>query len=353
MIQVASVDIPQADRLPNFRRFALAIRDGVHHPATLQEYLGVDARHFRYYRQAAELLGLVERRDEPDLHLTTLGEGLLASAESSLDERAVFRQAIASAEGLAPFASFFAGEALTIAELGQRIEAVCGLAPSTARRRARTLARWRRYIEGAPSVGPGQLQITPLGLQLERIVAHHNAVAKQRVLDWLHQVSPERFEHICAALLDAMGYEQVAVVGGSGDGGVDVRAFHSDRWDHRIEVAVQAKRWSRTLGRRVVDEMVGVIARARLGQAILMTTSSFSKAGREAAASEARLRLVDGAQLVELMAAHGVVVGLGRHGEVVELALPRLPTRWLPARARGRGRGDEGDQTCLFVEAPG
>ena len=350
VIQVASVDIPQADRLPNFRRFALAIRDGIRHVATLQEYLGVDARHFNYYRQAAELLGLVERR-AGDLHLTTLGEGLLASAEGSLDERAVFRQAIASADGLEPFASFFAGEDLSVNELGKRIEGLCDLAPSTAKRRARTLWRWRRYVDGEPALGPGQLHIIPLGHTLERIVAHHNAVAKQRVLDWLHQVPPDRFEHICAALLDAMGYEQVQVVGGSGDGGVDVRAVHSDRWGHEIEVAVQAKRWGRTIGRRTVDEMVGVIARARLGQAILMTTASFSKAGREAAASEARLRLVDGAQLVELMAAHGVVVGLGRHGEVIELALPRMPTRWLPAKRRGR-RASEGDQTCLFVEAP-
>jgi restriction endonuclease Mrr len=313
-----SIDIPQADRLTHLRRLALAIRDGVRHTGTLQEYLEVDARHFNYYRQGAELLGLVERR-EHELELASLGDRLLATPEGSLDERAVFRQAIAAAEPLAPFASFFAGESMTVAELADRIRELSGLAPSTALRRARTLARWRCYLIGPEQPRAGELAIPELGEQLERIVAHHNAVAKQRTLDWLLRATPARFEEVCAELLAAMGHDEVRVVGGSGDGGVDVLAVHRDRWGHRIEVAAQAKRWSRSLGRRVVDEMIGVLARGRLGQAILITTSDFSKAAREAGAAEPRLRLVDGVQLVELMAAHDVLVGFGRHGELVAL----------------------------------
>ncbi|PRP92450.1 Mrr restriction system protein [Enhygromyxa salina] len=313
-----TIDIPQADRLAHLRRLALAIRDGVSHPATLQEYLGVDARHFNYYRHGAELLALAER-DEQGLRITSLGERLLATAEGSLDERAVFRQAIAAAPPLAPFASLFAGESLTSAELARRIEALTGLSSSTARRRARTLLRWRRYLIGPEQPAAGALAIPKLGEQLERMVAHHNAVAKQRTLDWLHRATPARFEGICAELLAAMGYGQVRVVGGSGDGGVDVLAVHRDRWGHELAVAAQAKRWARSLGRRVVDEMIGVLVRGRLGQAILITTSDFSKAAREAGAAEPRLRLVNGAQLVELMAAHDVIVGFGRHGELVDL----------------------------------
>ena len=318
--RLATADIPQADRLAQFRHLALAIRDGVRHPATLQEYLRVDARHFNYYRQGAQLLALIERReDADDLQLTALGECLLGTAEGSLDERAVLRQAIDAADALSPFASFFAGEELSLEQLAKRIQGLCTLAPTTATRRAQTLWRWRRYLEGPATLGPEQLEIAPLGQQLERMVAHHNAVAKQRVLDWLHQVSPGQFEQICGELLLAMGYEGVEVVGGSGDGGVDVRARHCDRWGHEIEVVAQAKRWARSIGRRTVDEMIGVVVRGGFGQAILMTTSDFSKAGREAASHDARLRIVDGAQLVELMAAHSVIVGFGRHGEVLRL----------------------------------
>jgi hypothetical protein len=301
----------------------LAIRDGVSHPATLQEYLGVDARHFNYYRQGAELLALVEPRERA-LQLTSLGDRLLATGEGSLDERAVFRQAIAQAQPLAAFAPFFAGERMSVTQLAGRIRSLSGLARSTAHRRAQTLDRWRRYLIGPEQPAPGELAIPELGEQLERIVAHHNAVAKQRTLDWLSNVMPAHFEAIGAQLLEAMGYLAVRVVGGSGDGGVDVLAEHCDRWGHRTSVAAQAKRWSRSLGRRVVDEMIGVIVRGaqspigRLGQAILITTS---KAAREAAATESRLRLVDGAQLVELMAEHGVIVGFGRHGELIVLVV--------------------------------
>lgn len=313
-----TADIPQADRLAHLRRLALAIRDGVSHPATLQEYLSVDERHFNYYRQGAELLALVEQREER-LSLTSLGDRLLATGEGSLDERAVFRHAIAQARPLAPFAPFFAGERMTVTQLAGRIRTLSGLARSTARRRAQTLDRWRRYLIGPELPGPGELSIPELGEQLERIVAHHNAVAKQRTLDWLAGASPAQFESICAELLEAMGYADVRVSGGTGDGGVDVLASHCDRWGHRTRVAVQAKRWARSIGRRTVDEMIGVLVRGRLGQAILMTTSDFSKAAREAAAAEPRLRLVDGAQLVELMAEHSVIVGFGRHGELVDL----------------------------------
>ncbi|PRQ09218.1 restriction endonuclease [Enhygromyxa salina] len=313
-----SIDIPQADRLSHLRRLALAIRDGVSHPATLQEYLGVDARHFNYYRHGAELLALAERREQ-GLRVTTLGERLLETAEGSLDERSVFRQAIAAAAPLAPFAGYFAGESVTSVQLARRIQSLTKLSSSTAQRRARTLARWRDYLVGPEHAPTTELSIPKLGEQLERMVAHHNAVAKQRTLDWLHRATPARFEGICAELLCAMGYDQVRVVGGSGDGGVDVLAVHRDRWGHQLAVAAQAKRWSRSLGRRVVDEMIGVLVRGRLGQAILITTSDFSKAAREAGAAEPRLRLVNGAQLVELMAAHDVIVGFGRHGELVDL----------------------------------
>ncbi|NVB42237.1 restriction endonuclease [Pseudenhygromyxa sp. WMMC2535] len=297
---------------------AVAIRDGISHPDTMQEFLGVDPRHFNYYRQASEILGLVEEGDSRALVLTGLGDRLLATGEGSLEERAVFREAISGATSLRPFRSFFEGEVVGVQQLAGRLQSLTGMAQSTAERRARTLVQWRRYVEfeggDESEAGP---RLPDLGDQLERIVAHHNAVAKQRMLDWLATLNPSRFESLAADLLIAMGYVGVEIVGGSGDGGVDIVADQIDRWGHRVSVAVQAKRWTRVLGRRVIDEMLGVLVRQRIGHCILITVSSFSVAAREAAAADPRLRLVDGAQLVELMAANGVVVRLGRHGEIV------------------------------------
>src|SRR5262249_36561410 len=122
-----TADIPQADRLAHLRRLSLAIRDGVSHPATLQEHLHADERHFTYSRQGAELLALVELREQR-LSLTSLGDRLLATGEGSLDERMVFRDAIAHARPLAPFAPFFAGERMTVGQLAGRIRSLSGLA---------------------------------------------------------------------------------------------------------------------------------------------------------------------------------------------------------------------------------
>lgn len=339
-----SVDIPQADRLANIRNLVIAIRDGVTNSATLQECLGVDARHYGYTRAACELLGMVTVDDERRLALTQLGDRLLATCAGSDQERDVFRFAVTHARALRPFSSYLSGvDELALERLADRLSALTGMAPSTARRRARTLDRWRRQISERKREHVAGLGLPSVTDQVERMVAHHNALAKQRVLDWLLTLEPKRFEELVGELLRAMGHTDVQVVGGSGDGGVDVEAFDVDRWGKSCQVIVQAKRWSRSLGRRTVDELLGVLARRHLGHGILITTSSFSKAARQAGAEDARLRLVDGAQLVELMAKHSVVVGVGTHGELIELAgSKRLAERRQRRKDEvdQRGRGD-------------
>lgn len=267
------------------------------------------------------MLGFITLGDERRTSLTSLGERLLATVAGSDEEREVFRLAVTHAPALRPFRSFLSGEGeLALGRLADRLSALTGMARSTARRRARTLTRWRQQIgERASESQPG-LSLPSLAEEIERRVAQHNAAGKQRVLDWLAKLDPKCFEQRVGELLSAMGHVEVRVVGGSGDGGVDVEARVVDRWGHGCRVAVQAKRWARTLGRKPVDELLGMLVRSRCDHGILITTSGFSKDARQAAAGDPRLRLVDGAQLVELMAANNVLVGFGKYGELIELA---------------------------------
>jgi restriction endonuclease Mrr len=313
-----TVDIPQADRLVNVRQLVLAVRDGITHPATLREFLDVDARHFAYYRQASEILGVVHVRPERTLVVTDVGVRLLAAPEGSAEERMLLRDAIVHARALRPFRSFFEGQELPAETIAARLETLTGLSASTALRRARTLVQWRRYVDGGRSGRlPAELSLPDLAPQLDRMVQHHNALAKQRLVDWLMHIDPAEFERLVGRLLTAMGFHDVDVLGGPGDGGVDVRASQLDRWSHPIRSVVQVKRHARALGRRVIDEMIGVLFRHRADHGIIITTSDFSTAARSAAGAEPRLRLVDGAQFVELLAEHAVVVRHGRHGEIV------------------------------------
>jgi restriction system protein len=136
------------------------------------------------------------------------------------------------------------------------------------------------------------------------------------------QVEPSKFEAIVAELLRAMGYVDVVERGGPNDGGVDVVACRVDAWGHRAETAVQAKRYSAPVGRRFVDELLGAFRRQRYAEALLVTTSEFSAQAVQAANGEPNLKLVDGPKFVDMLAAHGVLLQVGRFGE-----LKRQPAR--------------------------
>lgn len=314
-------DVPQADRLANVRLLVAAIRDGIEHAATLLELLDVDRRHFLYYRQAAVILGVIEFNARGALLVTSLGQRLLATAEGSREERQVFAEAIAEARALRPFTSFFTGEPLDLPTLTHRLEVLTGLSHTTAERRAHTLIKWRRYIQGPDAANPGDLALTDPAPQIEALVARHNALVKQQTLQWLMQVAPSHFEAIVADLLRAMGYIDVVQRGGPLDGGVDVVAARVDEWGHHHQIAVQAKRYNAPVGRRYVDELLGAARRQRFAEALLVTTSEFSPQALDAARGEPNLKLVDGPKFVDMLATRGVLLQIGRYGE-----LKRQPT---------------------------
>ncbi len=285
---------------------------------TLLELLDVDARHFAYYRQAATILGMITRTADSRVALSEQGKSLLATPERSEAERLCFREAIRSARALKPFQSFFEGEDIPFEQVADRLQRLTGLAPSTAERRTQTLFQWRKYIQGDAhrAVGP---QVPALTSQLESLIARHNALAKQSFLEWMQKMDPTAFEHLVGRLVQAMNHLEVVVQGGPGDGGVDIRAVKIDQWNHPTHVAIQVKRYSETnsVGRKQVDELIGVMTRERLASGILVTTADFSAQAQKAAAEEPRLQLVNGAKLVDLLARHGVGVKYGKYGEIV------------------------------------
>lgn len=311
-----TLDVPQADRLSNIRQLVAAVRDGIEHAGTLLELLDVDRRHFLYYRQAAVILGVVEFNARGELLVTSLGQRLLATGEGSREERQVFAEAVGLARALRPFASFFTGEPLDLATLTRRLEVLTGLSRTTAERRAHTLIKWRRYIQGPDAAAPGGLELGDPAPQIEALVARHNALVKQQTLQWLMGVEPRKFEAIVADLLRAMGYVDVEQQGGPLDGGVDVVAARIDAWGHRARIAVQAKRYAQPVGRRYVDELLGAYRRQQFAEALLVTTSDFSPQANGAAHGEPNLKLVDGPKFVDMLAAHGVLLRVGRFGEL-------------------------------------
>ncbi|GAO01450.1 restriction endonuclease [Anaeromyxobacter sp. PSR-1] len=310
-----TADVPQANKLENVRQLAAAVRDGVRDTAALLEMLGVDDRHFAYYRQAATILGLV-RVSENELSLTDLGRELLGTAEGSREERACFLEAMRGARALKPFASFFLGQELPHDEIAKRLQALTGLSYSTAVRRAATLIQWRKYITESLAPTKDGPVLPDLAGEIEARVRRHNALAKQEFRAWLEKLDPRRFEELVAALCGKLGWTDVRVVGGTGDGGIDITAKRPAPGQHNEPIAVQVKRYSHPVGPRVVRELIGTVATGRFVKGLLVTTADFTPQAREEAARDVRIQLVAGMDLVDLLAEHGVVLRYGAHREI-------------------------------------
>lgn len=150
----------------------------------------------------------------------------------------------------------------------------------------------------------------------------------------------EAFARLVGLLLEALGYQDVLLAGRAHwkgrnrDGGADLVTTLPGGIAPR-KVIVQAKQFERLLFQRHIDELRGVALRLGASEAILVTTGPISKAIDRSSLTLAPLplRIVDGAELLELLVLHRIgVTGTGEHDEP-------LLTR-LESEARGNGRED-------------
>ena len=104
---------------------------------------------------------------------------------------------------------------------------------------------------------------------------------------------PLEFEHRCAAILRAGGWE-ANVSGGSGDQGADVIATAGD-----TVLVVQCKCYSRPIGNKAVQEAAAARSYYRAQMAVVVGTAPFTESARELA-DATDVMLLDEAGLAEL-----------------------------------------------------
>ena len=98
-------------------------------------------------------------------------------------------------------------------------------------------------------------------------------------------MSPEEFEHYCAAVLQEMNWK-ARVTQVSGDQGVDIVA------DKRgMRIVIQCKKYSKPVGNRAVQEIVAAIAHEDAQRGVVVTTSDYTPAAENLAASNEVLLL--------------------------------------------------------------
>jgi len=125
--------------------------------------------------------------------------------------------------------------------------------------------------------------------------------------------TPAFFESLVVRLLVGMGYGgsvadiSKALVGGSGDGGVDGVIDQDPLGLDRIYV--QAKRYAdgNTVGASAIRDFFGSLDRFKATKGLFVTASTFSSSARDTAGQlSKRIVLIDGDQLTRLMIRHGI-----------------------------------------------
>lgn len=101
--------------------------------------------------------------------------------------------------------------------------------------------------------------------------------ARERLLRGdAYDLSPGDFEDRVAVLLRDLDWEHVERSGGSGDGGVDLRATHQGK-----RYVIQCKRYKRYVQPERVREMLGVKQHTGADVAMLVTTGSFGASSHD------------------------------------------------------------------------
>ena len=158
------------------------------------------------------------------------------------------------------------------------------------------------YLErAAPEPGPRQ--------QIQKLAKEQKAAVRESLREHLLQMDPSAFEELVGRLLDEMNYQNVGVVGQSGDGGVDVVA-DIQLGVTSVREVVQAKRHKRTIQRKDLDALRGSLYRFNAVRGTIVATSRFAKGAVEAAFAQgaAPITLIDGDRLIDLLIEHGIGV---------------------------------------------
>lgn len=145
--------------------------------------------------------------------------------------------------------------------------------------------------------------------QIRKLAKAREEAVRKALRKHLLEMDPKAFEKLVGRLLDHMNYQNVEVVGQSGDGGVDVIA-EIELGVTSVREVVQAKRHKRTVQRKDLDALRGSLYRFNAVRGTIVATSRFAKGAMEAAFAQgaAPITLIDGDKLVDLLIEHGIGV---------------------------------------------
>lgn len=122
-----------------------------------------------------------------------------------------------------------------------------------------------------------------------------------QLLDIIKQLPPAGFERLCQFLLREGGFEQVAVTGRSGDGGIDGHGVLQLNPFVSFKVLFQCKRYTGSVSAPQVRDFRGAMM-GRADKGIILTTGIFTAEARKEALRDGvpPIELVDGEKLLDM-----------------------------------------------------
>ena len=156
----------------------------------------------------------------------------------------------------------------------------------------------------------------------------------------LKQIEWRRFEELCAAYFQALGFRTDVVPAGAG-GGVDINLY--EQGAERASTLVQCQPWNAyRVGIKPVRGLLGAMASGNVGEGVMVTSGKFTQEARDFARKE-KISLVDGAELLVKFAdlAPEKAVGLLRFATQGDFQTPTCPTcalKMIPRKSTTHGR---------------
>jgi restriction endonuclease Mrr len=123
-------------------------------------------------------------------------------------------------------------------------------------------------------------------------------IARMKSLGDILVLTSKEFEELTGKILEANGFHDVQIVGGSGDLGVDIFALDQFGYKH----AVQCKRYApgNVVGSKTIQTFFGMMFHHQVLKGIFVTTSTFSRPAIDLA-NQRDIQLIDGNQLIGLI----------------------------------------------------
>ena len=156
----------------------------------------------------------------------------------------------------------------------------------------------------------------------------------------LKQIEWRRFEELCAAYFQALGFRTDVVPAGAG-GGVDINLY--EQGAERASTLVQCQPWNAyRVGIKPVRGLLGAMASGNVGEGVMVTSGKFTQEARDFARKE-KISLVDGAELLVKFAdlAPEKAVGLLRFATQGDFQTPTCPVcalKMIPRKSTTHGR---------------